>query len=249
MGCRQHPPSMIKMEYMSLDSITDIHSPSRRALPTDGLCPCRPLSNERGKLTATLSDGSAPAYVDTSLGDTVDTSHGKEAYYSITYKAGSPGQSLTVTWTNTTNSGNVTIQGVALGTAALGSIVGALTIPAGSNINLTAQAQRIGLYGGMADRPILRPSSVKVPADRRSARLQLSEMEDTTILGILLLPCHGQMEPQRQACQATRMESTSLESITDIRLPFQQPHPAGRLRLPRSLPNHGGTADRNFERW
>src|ERR1019366_1388081 len=33
MGCRQHPPSMIKMEYMSLESIKDIHSPSRRALP------------------------------------------------------------------------------------------------------------------------------------------------------------------------------------------------------------------------
>jgi hypothetical protein len=44
-------------------------------------------------LTATLSDGSAPAYVDTGLGDTVDTSHGKEAYYSITYKAGSPRKS------------------------------------------------------------------------------------------------------------------------------------------------------------
>jgi uncharacterized protein YpmB len=116
-----------------------------------------------GKLTATLSDGSAPAYVDTSLGDTVDTSHGKEAYYSITYKAGSPGQSLTVTWTNTTNSGNVTIQGVALGTAALGSIVGALTIPAGSNINLTAQGTTdwaVWGYGGSPNfTPVFRKSS------------------------------------------------------------------------------------------
>jgi hypothetical protein len=117
-----------------------------------------------GKLTATLSDGSAPAYVDTSLGDTVDTSHGKEAYYSITYKAGSPGQSLMVTWTNTTSGGNVTIQGVALGTAALGSIVGALTIPAaGSNINLTAQGTTdwaVWGYGGSPNfTPVFRKSS------------------------------------------------------------------------------------------
>jgi hypothetical protein len=117
-----------------------------------------------GKLNATLSDGSAPAYVDASLGDTVDTSHGKEAYYAITYKAGSPGQSLTVTWSNTTNSGNVTIQGVALGTAALGSIVGALTIPAaGSNINLTAQGTTdwaVWGYGGSANfTPVFRKSS------------------------------------------------------------------------------------------
>jgi hypothetical protein len=117
-----------------------------------------------GKLTATLSDGSAPAYVDTSLGDTVDTSHGKEAYYSITYKAGSPGQSLTVTWSNTTSSGNVTIQGIALGTtSALGSIVGALTIPAGSNVNLTAQGTTdwaVWGYGGSPNfTPVFRKSS------------------------------------------------------------------------------------------
>ncbi len=117
-----------------------------------------------GKLTVTLSDGSAPAYVDTSLGDTVDTSHGKEAYYAITYKAGSPGQSLTVTWTNTTNSGNVTIQGVALRPPASGSITGALTIPAaGSNINLTAQGTTdwaVWGYGGSPNfTPVFRKSS------------------------------------------------------------------------------------------
>jgi len=39
-----------------------------------------------------LSDGSAALYVDTSLGDIVDTSHGKEAYYAITYNAASAGQ-------------------------------------------------------------------------------------------------------------------------------------------------------------
>jgi hypothetical protein len=118
-----------------------------------------------GKLTATLSDGSAPAYVDTSLGDTVDTSHGKEAYYAITYKAGSPGQTLKVTWTNTTSSGNVTLQGVALGDQpASGSITGALTIPAaGSNINLTAQGTTdwaVWGYGGSANfTPVFRKRS------------------------------------------------------------------------------------------
>jgi hypothetical protein len=67
-----------------------------------------------GKLTATLSDGSAAPYVDTSLMDTVDTSHGKEAYYAITYNAASAGQTLTILWVNTTSNGNVTMQGVAL---------------------------------------------------------------------------------------------------------------------------------------
>jgi hypothetical protein len=66
-----------------------------------------------GKLTATLSDGSAAPYVDTSLGDTVDTSHGKEAYYAITYNAASAGQTLTISWVNTTSNGNVTMQGAA----------------------------------------------------------------------------------------------------------------------------------------
>ncbi len=66
------------------------------------------------KLTATLSDGSAAPYVDTSLGDTVDTSQGKEAYYAITYNAASAGQTLTISWVNTTSNGNVTMQGAAL---------------------------------------------------------------------------------------------------------------------------------------
>jgi len=67
-----------------------------------------------GQLTATLSDGSAVPYVDTSLGDTVDTTHGQEAYYAITYNAASAGQTLSISWVNTTGNGNVTMQGVAL---------------------------------------------------------------------------------------------------------------------------------------
>jgi hypothetical protein len=42
------------------------------------------------------------------------TTHGQEAYYAITYYAASAGQTLSISWVNTTGNGNVTMQGVAL---------------------------------------------------------------------------------------------------------------------------------------
>ena len=68
----------------------------------------------RGRFEATLSDGSAPAFVDTSLDNSTATS---VAVYSISYRAGSNGQSLIVKWTVQTaynNYGNVTLEAAAL---------------------------------------------------------------------------------------------------------------------------------------
>jgi hypothetical protein len=66
--------------------------------------------NTTGKLVAHLSDNSGPDYVDTSL-----TSGGSKAgAYTLTYTAASIGQTLTVTFTQNTVSGNVNLQAATL---------------------------------------------------------------------------------------------------------------------------------------
>ena len=67
-----------------------------------------------GKFEASLSDGSAPAFVDTSLANSSATS---TRVYTLSYSAGSSGQALTVKWTvNTTFNAwsNVTLQAATL---------------------------------------------------------------------------------------------------------------------------------------
>jgi len=66
--------------------------------------------NSGGKLEVHLSDGSAPDYVSTAYSGTGQY----DAVYTITYAAASTGQQLTVTWTQASGSGNVTLQGAAL---------------------------------------------------------------------------------------------------------------------------------------
>jgi len=70
-----------------------------------------------GRFEASLSDGSAPTYVDTSISNSAGTSNG---VYTLNYQAGSPGQTLTVKWfVNTTFNqwSNVTLQGATLATS------------------------------------------------------------------------------------------------------------------------------------
>jgi glycosidase len=64
-----------------------------------------------GTLTATLSDNSAPAYTNSAL---VNTSTNYYGVYTLTYKAANANQTLTVTWTQASGSGNVTIQAATL---------------------------------------------------------------------------------------------------------------------------------------
>jgi hypothetical protein len=73
------------------------------------------LWSASGRLEATLSDGSAPSFVDTTLSNTSDTSN---RVYILKYRARSAGQMLTVKWTlNTAYSSwsNVTLQAATLG--------------------------------------------------------------------------------------------------------------------------------------
>jgi hypothetical protein len=66
--------------------------------------------NSRGMLSAHLSDGSAPDFVDTTPSGTGQY----DAVYTLTYQAASAGQQLTVQWTQFSGAGNVTLQGAAL---------------------------------------------------------------------------------------------------------------------------------------
>ena len=66
--------------------------------------------NSTGQLTATLSDGSAPAYVSPLL-------NGGAQYngtYQLTYRAAGAGRTLTIQWKQTAGAGNVTLQAAAL---------------------------------------------------------------------------------------------------------------------------------------
>jgi hypothetical protein len=72
------------------------------------------LWKARGKFEASLSDGSAAPYVDTSLDNRTDVS---ERAYTITYRAASAGQRLTVKWTTLSTydpRGNITLQAATL---------------------------------------------------------------------------------------------------------------------------------------
>jgi len=66
--------------------------------------------NSAGTLTARLSDGSAPSFVDT----TTQVSGQYDRNYTITYNAAFAGQTLSVTWVMSAGGGNVTLNGAAL---------------------------------------------------------------------------------------------------------------------------------------
>ena len=66
----------------------------------------------QGQLTAHLSDGSAIDYTDSSLSNSAPPT--SLAVYTFTYRAATSGQILTVTYTNKTANGNVTLQAATL---------------------------------------------------------------------------------------------------------------------------------------
>jgi hypothetical protein len=73
-------------------------------------------ANSTGKLTASLSDRSAPDYANAA---TTRITKSWDGYYTLTYRAASAGQTLTVQWTvnqakKPLNSAAVRLQGVAL---------------------------------------------------------------------------------------------------------------------------------------
>jgi len=102
----------------------------------------------RGQLEASLSDGSASAYINSSL---FNMGNGPSGVYSFTYSAASADQQLIVRWTLSMPrgpDGNVTLQAAALTSStannppfvALTSPSNNANLPAGGNITLTATA-------------------------------------------------------------------------------------------------------------
>jgi hypothetical protein len=100
-----------------------------------------------GKLTAHLSDGSAADFVDSSMLGASTGTDGSHYYatYTLTYKAASAGQTLTVSWimASDAGSGNITLQAAALQggtTPVAGSLTGSGTaVKATASTNLTTQ--------------------------------------------------------------------------------------------------------------
>jgi Bacterial Ig-like domain (group 1)/Invasin, domain 3 len=88
-----------------------------------------------GTLTASLSDGSAPNYQDT----TPYVAGRYDRNYTITYSAASPGQMLAVRWVNATASGNMSLSGAALSPAQLSgspsSILASVGTPQSATVN------------------------------------------------------------------------------------------------------------------
>jgi len=71
----------------------------------------------RGRFEATLSDGSAPAYGDSSLVNQTGTGNGPSGTYTLNYSAASSGQTLRIRWTVQLGfraSANVTLQAAAM---------------------------------------------------------------------------------------------------------------------------------------
>ncbi|MET0650390.1 MAG: Ig-like domain-containing protein [Pyrinomonadaceae bacterium] len=108
------------------------------------------LWSAQGRLEATLSDGSAPTFVDTSLTNSSASSNG---VYTISYRAASAGQTLRIRYTVLTDFaapfGNVTLEAATLvaggdpnapPTVSLTSPANGAVINAGSNVVLNASA-------------------------------------------------------------------------------------------------------------
>ena len=66
--------------------------------------------NSRGMLTARLSDGSAPQFVDTAFSSTGQY----DVVYTLNFSAAASDEQLTVTWSQFSGAGNVTLQAAAL---------------------------------------------------------------------------------------------------------------------------------------
>jgi YD repeat-containing protein len=105
----------------------------------------------QAKMEATLSDGSAPALIDTSFANSSGVSH---ALFTINFKAASAGQTLTVKYTVLTvfiSGGNVTLDSATLFPAdggGSGTLSGSFANP-GSNINLTTEGTSDWAHWGL----------------------------------------------------------------------------------------------------
>jgi hypothetical protein len=90
--------------------------------------------NSGGTLTAHLSDNSAADFVDIAPAATGQY----DRNYLLTYQAGAPGQTLTVTWKMSSGNGNVTLNAAALAGSTAGLLAG-LSDALSANVDLTGE--------------------------------------------------------------------------------------------------------------
>ena len=105
-------------------------------------------SNSAGKLTAHLSDGSAPDLVDTFNG--VTGSYVRD--YVLKYQAASPGQTLQISWVQTTRAGSVSLSAATLASGILQGLPSSA-----SAVNLTAEGTIDWMHWG--DGAVIRKGS------------------------------------------------------------------------------------------
>lgn len=111
-----------------------------------------------GTLTAHLSDGSAADFVDT----TPAASGQYDRNYVLTYEAASPGQTIRVTWTVESGSGNVTVNGAALaGTTQSQGSLSVVSNTSRSLANLSAEGTTDWIHWG--DSTVIRKSTSQAP--------------------------------------------------------------------------------------
>jgi hypothetical protein len=87
--------------------------------------------NSSGTLTAHLSDGSAPNFVDS----TTQVSGQYDRNYTLTYTAASAGQTITIGWVTASGAGNVTLNGAALSQQTSPSISATTGTPQSAPVN------------------------------------------------------------------------------------------------------------------
>ena len=91
-------------------------------------------NNSRGMLTARLSDGSAPQFVDTAFSSTGQY----DVVYTLNFSAAASDEQLTVTWSQFSGAGNVTLQAAALsGPADPPSATGCIWVDDATPLNAT----------------------------------------------------------------------------------------------------------------
>ncbi len=138
-----------------------------------------------GRLLAHLSDGSAVDYSDTSATDT-NVNDNYDRNYTLTYKAATAGQTLTVTWVMTSGTGNVSLSAAALSVVgASGSIVATAGTPQSAAINTAFATAFKATVRNASNAPVSGVSvTFTVPASGASGRFSgLASVAATTDSG------------------------------------------------------------------
>jgi len=113
--------------------------------------------NSAGSFTASLSDASATNYTNTTTASTTQY----DRAYTLTYKAASAGKLLTLTWVQSSSTGNVTLNAVAL---AAGSNTAPTLAAVANQSGVIGQAVSLALSGSDADGNTLSYSATGLPA-------------------------------------------------------------------------------------